>query len=169
MPTNPVFATKDPLVLLARIEREFPQLSWSDYKFIDRGWDHEVIQLDNEYIFRFPNSREYLPLLRDEIRILQYLSKNTTARIPHYSYVAKDFSFGGYKMLSGTELTVEMFNRLHEGIKDIVAVDIANFLTELHSIALDELAQFNIGTEKPFGGYNEDDEHVEMDEQEEDD
>lgn len=153
MPTKPVFATNNPEVLLDRIKKEFPKITWNEYKFINVGWDHEVIQLDNKYIFRFPNSKEYLPVLRGEIELLDYLGSKTKSRIPQYNYVAKDFSFGGYKILPGKELSLESFNSLYEGQQDIIAKDIADFLSDLHSIPLKELERFGISSEKPFGGY----------------
>jgi aminoglycoside 2''-phosphotransferase len=158
MPTKPVLATNNPEILLNRIKQEFPEITWSDYKFINVGWDHEVVQLDNEYIFRFPNSHEYLPVLRGEIELLEYLGGKTKARIPSYEFVAKDFSFGGYKILPGKELSLELFTSLYEGQQDIIAKDIADFLSDLHSIPVKELERFSVGSEKPFGGYEKVDE-----------
>ena len=155
MPTERTLATKDPAVLLNRIKREFPELSWDSYKFIDAGWDHEVIQLDNNYIFRFPNSREYLSVLRDEIGLLEYLGAHTKARIPQYSFIAQDFSFAGYPMLPGTELSPEILSTLPEAQRNKAAKDIADFLTDLHSTNIDDLSKFNTETEASFGGYDD--------------
>jgi aminoglycoside 2''-phosphotransferase len=160
MSTNPVLATKDSSILLNRIKQAFPELSWHKSKFIDVGWDHEVIQLDDKYIFRFPSSHEYLPVLRDEVKLLSYLADHTQARIPQYKYVAKDASFAGYDMLPGSELSIEVFNNLNTNEREAVANDIATFLSDLHSIDINELSQFNIGLEKPFGGYDDVDDLV---------
>ncbi len=113
------------------------------------------MQLDNKYIFRFPNSHEYLPVLKDEVKLLAYLEGRTKARIPHYAYVAKDFSFAGYDMLPGRALNLDIFNSLNESEHGVVAKDIARFLSDLHSIKIEELGKFNIGPEKPFGGYDD--------------
>jgi aminoglycoside 2''-phosphotransferase len=155
MLANPVLATKDPSILLGRIKQAFPELSWQEFKFIDVGWDHEVMQLDDKYIFRFPNSNEYLPILKDEIKLLTYLADHTQSRIPQYKYVADDASFAGYDMLPGTDLSPEVFNNLNTDDRDAVAINIATFLSDLHSVDINELAQFNICSEKPFGGYDD--------------
>jgi aminoglycoside phosphotransferase (APT) family kinase protein len=153
MPTNPLLATKNPDILLARIKREFPGLAWNRSKYIDVGWDHEVMQLDDKYIFRFPNSPEYLSVLKDEVGLLTYLSSGFKARMPNYSYVAQDFSFGGYEMLPGEELGLARFNNLTEVQQEKLAQIIADFLSNLHSINVTELAEFNIGTENDSAGY----------------
>lgn len=162
MPTNPVLATKDSSVLLDRIRQSFPDLNWKEFKFIDAGWDHEVIQLDDKYIFRFPNSHEYLSVLKDEIKLLAYLADHTQARIPRYSYVANDASFAGYSMVPGQELGLEDFNSLDPVERETVANNVAEFLSDLHTTNTTELSDFNIGSEKPFGGYDDvDDEALE--------
>jgi aminoglycoside phosphotransferase (APT) family kinase protein len=155
VPTNPILAAKDPSILLNRIKQAFPELTWHESKFIDAGWDHEVIQLDDKYIFRFPNSHEYLPVLKDEIKLLAYLENHTQARIPKYRYVAEDASFAGYNMLSGQELSLAAFTSLDAEKHEIIAKNIADFLSDLHSVSLDDLTSFNIGPEKPFGGYDD--------------
>lgn len=164
MPTNPILATKDPSILLDRIRQSFPGLSWKEFKFIDVGWDHEVIQLDNRFIFRFPNSTEYLSLLRDEVELLAYLKDRIRAHTPLYSYVPDDFSFGGYAMLTGKELSLEYFTDLSEAQQDKAAKDIADFLSNLHSLDTTNLGQFNISSKPDFAGYgniiNEADEYL---------
>lgn len=153
MPTNPVLATKDPSVLLDRIRQYFPELSWEKCTFIDAGWDHEVIQLDEKYIFRFPNSTEYLSMLHDEIKLLAHLKDHTHAHIPFYSYIPEDFSFGGYAMLQGEDLSLERFNKLSETQQDSAAKNIADFLSDLHSLDAKTLGQCNIRSELDFAGY----------------
>ena len=151
MPTNPLLATRDPQLLIARIKNGFPDLIWGRYKFIDLGWDHEIIQLDEKYICRFPNSYEYLPMLRYEIDLLTFLATKTKSQIPHYSFIALDHSFGGYEMLPGVPLSPELFNSIGSRAQDIIAKNIADFLTDFHSIDVVELTKFNISAEKPFG------------------
>jgi len=154
MVSAPVFAAKDPSVLLGRIRRAFPDLRWDTCTFIDAGWDHEVMQLDAAYIFRFPNSPEYLALLKDEIRLLAHITHSIKAPIPQYKYIAKDFSFAGYDMLPGTTLTVAVFDSLPAAKRAAVIHTIADFLSDLHSVDTSELSQFHVSS-KEFGGYSD--------------
>lgn len=155
MPTDSSLATKDPNILLGRIKKHFPELDWGKYTFIDVGWDHEVIQLDDKYIFRFPNSPEYQSVLRDEIRLLSYLSDHTATLIPDYTYVPQDFSFGGYLMLQGESVSSELFGSMPKKSQNMLAGEIANFLSDLHSVQVDDLAEFNVGFETEFAGYTD--------------
>lgn len=128
-------------------------MDWDNYAFIDVGWDHEVIQLDDKYIFRFPNSSEYQSVLRDEIRLLSYLSDRITTLIPNYTYVPQDFSFGGYPMLQGESVSPELFRSMPEDIQDMFAGEVASFLSDLHAVDVNELTEFNISYEAEFAGY----------------
>lgn len=49
---------------LQKIKKEFPNLSWKNYQFVNHGYDHAVIILDRKIIFRFPKSNEYKKLLK---------------------------------------------------------------------------------------------------------
>lgn len=153
MPTDSSLATRDATILLKRIKGSFPDLDWDRFTFIDVGWDHEVIQLDDKYIFRFPNSPEYQSVLRDEIRLLSYLSDRIAAPIPNYSYVPQDFSFGGYPMLQGESVSPESFNTMSGDAQDMLASEVAIFLSDLHSVNVEDLAEFNVGFETHFAGY----------------
>ncbi len=144
MPSVRDLETNDPNVLLKRITEEFPEVNWSAYEFINHGWDHEVIILDDKLVFRFPASSEYLPGLEDEVRLLDHLSSKIDFRIPRYKYVARDRSFAGYGIIPGIELTEEAFAELSDEDRAILAAQLAKFLTGLHTVTVNELQQFNV-------------------------
>jgi aminoglycoside 2''-phosphotransferase len=48
--------------LLKKISDEFPHIAWSSYRYVDEGWDHEVIILDEKIVFRFPTDQQYTHL-----------------------------------------------------------------------------------------------------------
>lgn len=144
MPSVRYLETNNPNRLLHRIADEFPEISWNIHKYINHGWDHEVIILDDTLVFRFPNSSEYLPALKDEIRLLDYLSSKIDCHIPRYLYVAGDSSFAGYEIIQGAELTTELFENLSDEDQMTIAKQTAKFLTQLHTIRLDEIERFNV-------------------------
>jgi len=153
MPTKPIYAINNPEILLKRIQTSFPQLTWLEYQYINHGWDHEIIILDKKLVFRFPNSQEYLTAFKDETHLLSFLNGKTKIRIPNYLYIAKDYSFGGYLMIQGTELTEPLFDALTSSDKTIIAKQIAQFLSDLHTISKEEIEHYHISLEKPFDGY----------------
>jgi aminoglycoside 2''-phosphotransferase len=138
MPTNDL-ETKDPQLLLDRIHRQFPELRWRNYRYLNHGWDHEVIILDEKLVFRFPNSSAYLQLFKDESALLALISQTTAVRVPNYNFMAADQSFGGYQLIPGAELTPEVFHRFSEEEADLFASQLAGFLTALHTIPIASL------------------------------
>lgn len=147
MPTNKDLEVKDPIILLRKIKNEFPEIHWNDYEFINHGWDHQVIILDNKTVFRFPNSQEYLDLLKNEIGLLEYLATKTKTRIPCYKYIAADYSFGGYELITGSELTKEIYNQTTKDNQKVIINQLADFISDLHSIDLNEVSSFGLDTQ----------------------
>lgn len=144
MPTERDLETKNADSLLERIKLEFPSLVWEKHTFLNHGWDHEVIILDDKIVFRFPNSSEYGAALKAEIDLLKFLSDKTTVNIPRYKYIAKDYSFAGYDIISGVELSEEIFAKLSDNEKNLIAEQIAEFLTAMHSLTKEVLSPFKI-------------------------
>ncbi len=59
---------------LKKIKRYFPEIKFKNSKLIEKGWDHDVIVLDNKYIFRFPKKEKYQERLKSEMKFLKYLA-----------------------------------------------------------------------------------------------
>ncbi|HSX46814.1 MAG TPA: aminoglycoside phosphotransferase family protein [Patescibacteria group bacterium] len=122
--------------LLAQIAKAFPELTWQGYTYLDEGWDHEVIILDNKVVFRFPDDDEYLTKLAHEIEVLHYLRPSLNVLVPHYTYLPKPLSFAGYPIIKGETLTKVFFDSLPPVERKMVARQLADFLTCLHTQAL---------------------------------
>lgn len=126
-PTNPD-------VLLGRIKTTFPDVTWSKFQYLDEGWDHEVVILDDRLVFRFPNDSEYLQSLRVEVEALRQLQPLIpSVRIPSYSYVAPDYSFAGYPFIQGQTLTRQNFDTLAPADRAEIAKQLAGFLSAMHA------------------------------------
>jgi len=121
---------------LKKIAKEFPKISWSRAKHITRGWDHDVIILDDSLVFRFPKSREYRNALQYEISFLKYLKRKTSIEIPQYNHIFKDLSGAGYIAVQGKELTKNRFRSLSISNKKHIRVQISSFLSRLHSVSI---------------------------------
>jgi len=59
---------------LLRVVR--PDLEWRSVRYVDEGWDHEVLLLDERLVVRIPNDEHYRRMLHAE-RIV--LSQRPTA------------------------------------------------------------------------------------------
>jgi aminoglycoside phosphotransferase (APT) family kinase protein len=120
--------------LLNRIKEDFPNVIWTKYKYLDEGWDHEVIILDEKLVFRFPNDPEYLKLLKTEVKVLRKLRPLiSSVNIPNYSYVAPDYSYAGYQYLKGQTLTKPYIDGLSANERNAIAMKLADFLTVMHT------------------------------------
>ena len=128
--------------LVAKIRKEFPQLKWKTAKHNVEGWDHYVLILDNKYVFRFPRDKEYGAILKKEIPLLDYLGKRLNLAIPQYKFVSKDKSFAGYELIQGIQLERNIFRGLPEKTKQLIAKQMAEFVTRLHRISLKETKQW---------------------------
>lgn len=126
-----------PAELLSRIKADFPDVAWTKYKYLDEGWDHEVIILDEKLVFRFPNDADYKELLKTEVEVLDRLNPLiSSVNIPNYSYVASDYSYAGYRYLKGSTLTKSYFDTLSSSEREVIAKKLADFLTIMHTSVL---------------------------------
>ena len=134
---------------LQKIKNNFPQISWEKYRILTHGFDHVVIILDEKIIFRFPKAKEYKSEFENETQLLNYLKKKVKVGIPEYTYISKNKSLAGYKILSGRELTATRFRKLSVLEKEKLAKQIADFLTSLHTTTKSIITKYNIHTENP--------------------
>lgn len=125
---------KDPKALLRRFMDSFPGIKWTSYKFINEGWNHDVLILDNKIVLRFPNDKEYLRRLKKEVKTLKLLNPYVSVKIPDYTYIAPDYSFAGYPLILGEQLSKELFDSLKPSEHTEIAVQLANFLSTMHSM-----------------------------------
>ncbi len=148
MPTTRNLESKDPQILLNRISKEFPELSWDNFKFLNHGWDHEVITLDDRYAFRFPNSSEYLEIFKNEPDLLKLIASNCVVEVPIYHFVASDGSFGGCTFIKGCELRADLLSKVSKKQQESIVNQLADFLTTLHTIPKSKLKPYYLIPEK---------------------
>ena len=127
---------------LKKIKRYFPETKFKNSKLIEEGWDHDVIVLDNKYIFRFPKKEKYQERLKSEMKFLKYLAPRISIPIPEYIYISKDLSFGGYKLLKGVEMKPNIFEKLNRKQKNNIIKQLGTFLSELHQTPINSIRKF---------------------------
>lgn len=132
---------------IQKIKNDFPEIKWKKHRVITHGWDHIIIVLDEKIIFRFPKDQDYQDEFQNEIQLLHYLKKKVNVGIPEYNYISKDKSIAGYNMVGGRELTLSRFRKLSASEKDIVAKQLAEFLSTLHATQKSIIAKYNVHTE----------------------
>lgn len=121
---------------LTIITEQFPQLTYSTSRLLKHGWDHDVVILDEQLVFRFPR-KEYLEKFQTEVRILDALFGSIELPLPRYMYKTKDLSFGGYSLIEGTPLRQSLFKRLSAKKRQQCAVQLGRFFSQLHAFDMD--------------------------------
>lgn len=120
------------------IEKCFPGFRVRRSRRILSGWDNTVLEVNGEYVFRFPRFRESEKNLRKELRILPVLSKYLSTRVPKYEFVWKGNRgyphwFAGYRRIDGIPVTIGAFRKAWT---KSLAVELGRFLNELHSLKI---------------------------------
>ncbi|HTE57948.1 MAG TPA: aminoglycoside phosphotransferase family protein [Verrucomicrobiae bacterium] len=119
--------------LFAMLTAAYPGLTWQSYRYIDEGWDHEVLILDEQLVFRFPDDEEYTNKLKSEISILGYLKDRVPVRVPDYTYVPVNKNFAGYALVPGEQLLAPYLQTLPRGDYKEIVKQLAGFLSAIHT------------------------------------
>lgn len=125
------------------IKLDYPNFVIDSIKILKSGWDNSVVEINNDYIFRFPKKEN--KGLENEIEIIKYLNNKISLKIPIYEFVGKKELYVGYKKIIGQPLDYNLIKSLSDTEKKTVAEDIAKFFFEFHSSLPISLAKkFNI-------------------------
>lgn len=135
--------------LLDTIQRYLPDVDRKKYRFIDNWWDNQIVILDNILVCRFPRNESAKAVHKKEYHLLNLISKHVTLQVPQYEFVAPDGSFVAYRIIRWDIMNVEIYQSLSSETQILIQKQLGNFLSELHSISLDELKE--IGYERWWG------------------
>ena len=133
------------------IERCFPQLPIYDVKPILEGWDNFVLEVNGEYIFRFPKRAVVVPQLEKEVRLLPELSKVISVPVPLFKFVWSEKGefpnlFVGYQKIDGIPLQKDFLKSpqiIH------LAQQLTRFLNELHFFPVQQAIRLAIPNAGP--------------------
>jgi len=129
---------------LSLIREHFPEISFSSAQRFSGGWEHEVFLLDTGVLFRFPKVERVKDQFKREVALLERIGPRLLALVPHYTFLPKDRSFGGYPAITGTELTKEIMLALGAEQREVLAKEVGNFFTALHSTPLALVADLEL-------------------------
>ncbi|MHA2365228.1 MAG: phosphotransferase [Candidatus Hodarchaeales archaeon] len=122
------------------LENAFPYLSITSPKYIG-GESCRVYETNEGLIFRFPRVQDVESDVRKEIKLLKYLTQHLSLSIPKVEFLAKSnlypYLIVGYNKIPGVSM-FKIKNTNFEHLKTW-ARDLGLFLSQLHSISLEEL------------------------------
>ena len=137
-------AAKKVILPLQRIAEEFPDVRWKAHRRLTHGWDHEVVILDDTFVFRAPKADPDKDRIANEAALLDYLRPRVTVGIPEYTHRASDDSFVGYRLVAGRELEPPSFRLLSGAERDRIALQLAGFISAMHSVPMQVARQFRV-------------------------
>jgi aminoglycoside 2''-phosphotransferase len=146
--------------IITQIETNFPQFKVWQLSKLGEGWDHQAYQVNNDYVFRFPKSKEVSKNLAKEICILPKIQNRINLTIPNFELIGFDSNtetlFVGYKQIKGTFLTKQVFDDLPAEIQEKSLSEIALFFGDLHTVAIEEIEDCNLEIIDFYQDYQQD-------------
>jgi len=118
-------------VNLIKLIKDETGITVNKHKTILDGWDNQVIEINNEIIFRFTRREETTKQHIKELDLLPVLNERLTLQVPNPIYSRTQGEpphYMAYKRILGDPLTREAAGKLDQ---DYLVETITNFLSEL--------------------------------------
>lgn len=133
----------------ALISAYFPELPIQTLTPVEEGWGSFVLEVNGEYIFRFPRRPEIHISLEKEIRLLPELAQALTLPVPQFEHIrcggaGPIQSFVRYRKIPGVALSQDL---LRSGL---IARQLAEFLSELHKFPVERAVLLGIQAASPL-------------------
>jgi aminoglycoside phosphotransferase (APT) family kinase protein len=120
----------------------FPALEFRDVRIVEAGWDSLVLDLDGEWILRFPRRPEVEQWLEREIAVLPELAATLPAAVPCFDLVARNgVVCVGYRKLAGSPASANVGERTGE--------DLGHFLSALHRFPVERARALGVPCFEP--------------------
>jgi aminoglycoside 2''-phosphotransferase len=117
------------------ITARYPQYQIFTCNTIQEGWSSLVLDVNDEYIFRFPRRPQVYPGLEKEIVLLPHLARALPVPTPQFEYLCSpgegnDQPFAGYRKIPGVPLDRDLTG------KPAISRQLGEILGILHGLAL---------------------------------
>jgi aminoglycoside 2''-phosphotransferase len=123
-----------------------------DIAIHDGGDDFLVIEVNGEWMFRFPRQEISRKAFVVEKAFLAKFKSISPLPVPDYRYMGDEF--GGYRKIPGMLLSAELFQTLSRASRERIARQLGRFLSAVHNFPLDEAKRLGL-TEGWDGWYVE--------------
>jgi aminoglycoside phosphotransferase (APT) family kinase protein len=108
------------------LRARFPALDVREFRAIEDGWDSLVLDVNGEYVFRFPRRPEVEAAVEREVSLLPELAAVLPVAVPRFEFVARNgLLCVGYRKLVGEPAS--------RGLPRGAAEDLGMFLEALHA------------------------------------
>ncbi len=112
------------------LRARFPALDFHDVRVVEDGWDSLVLDLDGEWIVRFPRRPEVERWIEREIALLPELAPRLPVEVPRFELVARNGVLCvGYRKLAGSPAK--------DAVDEQTGDDLGRSLSALHRFPVD--------------------------------
>jgi aminoglycoside 2''-phosphotransferase len=136
--------------------RVAPELRGAPFTPLGEGMDNRSFLVGDEIVFRFPKHPEAAERIRREVALLSKLAPRLPIPVPRMEYVGTRASdgrpFAGHRLIRGVPLPSDLAGTARER----ATRDIAEFLSALRAVAVEEARSWGVIEEDPRDGYVED-------------
>ena len=129
------------------IKQRFPQVAIQRTNLLTHGTDHDVVEVNDEWMFLFPRDSSVATKLLTQMQVLPELARTlSTAPIPAFEYVWAGgqeyaFPFGGYRKLRGLPLDDESITLIQ---MEKLMAPLVTFFNELHQFPVSRAKQLGV-------------------------
>lgn len=120
--------------LQTAIIRQFPEHRQGRFSLLTAGWDCIAVDVDDRLIFKFPRDDDARQALAIEASLLAVLRPRVTMPVPDLTLFSEPTQFSRHRKLPGEHLETPQYDRLPEPARQQLAVDMALFYAQLHSL-----------------------------------
>ncbi|CAN5186997.1 N/A [soil metagenome] len=114
------------------LQKNIPELNMQTI-VSKQGDEHFVLEVNNEWIFRFAKSHEIKRHMATEVELLKALARKIICAIPKVTYYFPEEYCFGYKRIDGVQLSKELYATFSDDQEKEFVQDFAQFLVELEA------------------------------------
>lgn len=125
------------------VKNNFPEIKISKVRFnLDDGKHNDIVIINDEYVFKFSKYDWTLGFLKNELNVINFISKYIDLPLPKFE--CPDKGIAKCSFMKGIPLCRNEILLLDNKDQHYVAEQIGSFLKQLHSISLNNVKKENI-------------------------
>lgn len=125
------------------IEARYPDLDTSELRFVQDGFNNDIVILDEKLVCRFPKTEWGGEMIMHEARVLELVERHVDLAVPAYDVVEP--TFVSYAYVPGEPLTHLDLLHLSEHERRRVLDALGGYLYDLHHVPEPEIRAAGVG------------------------
>lgn len=125
--------------ILEVLEMQLPEIELKSTNFIFSGWTSIIVDINDEYIAKFPRNFDKYQWLVNEYNLLNVLKTYLSVKLPDRKLYDSDTPFFLHKKLQGKLLPEDALSNCSESQQATFLKSVAKFFADLHRIPVTNL------------------------------